>query len=206
MKCVEFTEREERECGYSNEKKRIRVVMARKNEVFETIKIQGLVYENPVSDRTNTLTTGRFPLINSVCQITDTVGTAKFSSNITCNSVNVTDLTLNGPGRFQSITTDNLFSSNILTRNLSVVNASVTGNNGSEGNLSASRIRIGTGILELSGSLLWTDGGTSTDLLGWVPKSLVPIEPLPTNASDVEIANKVNALLNVFKVNGIFTK
>ena len=179
--------------------------MARKNESFENIKIQGLVYENLSSNMTDTLTAGRYPSINSVCQITDNAGTAEFLTAVNCGSVTTSNLTVNGPGVFNSIQSDSLTATSIISSSLTINNAVVTGDSTS-GFINAKSVRLGNGSLDLSGSLLWTDASGTTDVLGWKNKlaQKTQIHLLDSTATNEDIAITLNALLTILKTQGVF--
>jgi hypothetical protein len=186
-----------------------------KTEVFDRITTKGFIFENPTTDTDDTSTAGKYPSQNSVLTIIDSVGTADFSRVINTDSVtlssqltatNGTFTTLNaGTGTFNQLT---------VTSPFTVSNATVIGD-ATTGNIQAGRIQLvdpvtsSTARLDVSGTtLLFTDSSNNQiDVLGWSSKlaqntTIALLNPLI--ATDSDIANTLNALLNVFRSQGVF--
>jgi hypothetical protein len=173
--------------------------MTTRNEIFNSIKISGLTFENPVSDTVDSLTAGKYPSQNSVLTITDATGTAKFLRSIAVDTVEVQNIVAD-VGLFIDVSAGTLTSTNLNATNITA--GSVT----STGSITATSLRLtdGTsGVLSMnnSGTPLWN----SQSLLGWqtllAPSTMIPLLPPTATASD--IANTVNSLLTALKNKGI---
>jgi len=170
--------------------------MSKRNEVFESIKVSGLTFENPVSDTFDTLTAGQYPSQNSVLMITDTKGTAQFSRNIDVDTVTVQNITAD-VAAFTDLSATTASFDTLTATNISV--GSVT----SSGPITTSQLQLGAGALTIdaSGIPLWN----GQSLIGWQPL-LAPTTSIPLlapTASESEIADTVNTLLSVLKNKGI---
>jgi hypothetical protein len=183
--------------------------MTSKNEVFDTITVRSIAFENPPVNTFDPSTAGTYPSQNSIMTVIDNVGTAQFSRNITCDSVSVQNLNAT-IGAFTSLTTTNsTFGSLTVSTPFTVEgNIEVTGNGITTGIVRAPALRIGTGILDVSGNgnPRWTNG-PAIDLAGWVPKlaqntSIALLNP--DTATPEQIATTLNQLLSALKGNGVF--
>lgn len=173
--------------------------MTARNEIFNSIKISGLTFENPVSDTVDSLTAGKYPSQNSVLTITDATGTAKFLRSISVDTVTVQNIVAD-VGLFIDVSATSLTCNNLNATNITA--GSVT----STGPITATSLRLTngtTGLLSVnsSGIPLWN----GQSLLGWqtllVPSTMIPLLPPTATASD--IANTVNSLLTALKNKGI---
>jgi len=170
--------------------------MSNRNEVFESIKISGLTFENPVSETFDTLTAGQYPSQNSVLMITDTKGTAKFSRNIDVDTITVQNVTADA-GSFIDLSATTATFSNLTVSRMTV--GSVT----SSGSIQTSQLKLGSGTLAINttGTPLWN----GQSLVAWQPL-LAPTTTIPLlapTATAAEIASTVNTLLTVLKNKGI---
>ena len=173
--------------------------MTARNEVFESIKISGLTFENPVTDTFDTLTTGLYPSQNSVLMVTDGKGTAKFSRNIDVDTVTVENLTAT-VGSFTDISAITATFDSLSVSNISV------GGVISAGPITAPQLNLTPGILTVDNSGVPTWNGQS--LVAWQPllEPTVTIPLLPLDASGGDIAITVNSLLTVLKNKGILIR
>jgi len=183
--------------------------MTSKNEVFDTITVRGIVFENPPINPFDPSTAGTYPSRNSIMTVTDNLGTAQFSRNVTCDTVSVQNLNAT-LGAFTSLTTTNsTFGSLTVSTPFTVQgNLEVTGNGITTGIVHAPALQIGTGVLDVSanGNPRWTNG-SAIDLAGWVPKlaqntSIALLNP--ATATPNQIATTLNQLLGALKANGVF--
>jgi hypothetical protein len=170
--------------------------MSKRNEVFESIKVSGLTFENPVSDTFDALTAGQYPSQNSVLMITDTKGTAQFSRNIDVDTVTVQNITAD-VGTFTDLSATTGSFGNLTATNISVDSVI------SSGPITTRQLQLGAGTLTLdaSGTPLWN----GQSLIGWQPL-LAPTTTIPLlgpTATAAEIADTVNTLLTVLKNKGI---
>ena len=169
--------------------------MTARNEVFDSIKISGLTFENPVSNTFDTLTAGKYPSQNSVLMITDSKGTAEFSRNIAVDTVSVQNITAS-VGTFIDLSATTASFGNLSATNISVGTVS-------SGPIRATQLSFNPGSLtvDTSGTPLWN----GQSLLGWQPL-LAPTTTIPLlapTATASEIADTVNTLLTVLKNKGI---
>jgi hypothetical protein len=170
--------------------------MTARNEVFDSIKISGLTFENPVSDTFDTLTAGQYPSQNSILMITDSKGTAQFSRNITVDTLTVQNVTAD-LGTFTDLSATSAIFTNLAATNISV------GSVYSSGPIRAAQLNLNSGSLttDASGNPVWN----GQNLLGWntllAPTTYIPL--LAPTATAFDIAQTVNTLLTALKNKGI---
>jgi len=183
--------------------------MTSKNEVFDTITVRSIAFENPPTNTFDPSTAGTCPSQNSIMTIIDDVGTAQFSRNIKCDSISVQNL-VSDWASFNTLNTTNSVFNNITVSTPFTVqgNVDVAGNGITTGIVHAPALQIGTGILDVSGNgnPRWTNG-SSIDLAAWVPmlSQNTTISLLnPATATTTQIATTLNQLLSALKQNRVF--
>lgn len=186
-----------------------------KTEVFDRITTKGFVYENPSTDLDDRITAGRYPSQNSVLTVIDSIGTTDFSRVINTDSVTLSSQLTATNGSFNTLNAGiGTFNELTVTSPFTVSNATVIGDP-TTGNIQADRILLvdsvtsSTSRLDVSGTILrFTDSSNNqVDVLGWTSKlaqnTTIPLLN-PLIATDSDIANTLNTLLNVFKSQGVF--
>lgn len=173
--------------------------MTARNEVFESIKISGLTFENPVTDTFDTLTSGLYPSQNSVLMITDDKGTAQFSRNINVDTLSVQNIQA-AIASFTDVSATTATFNSLSASNIAV------GTVISSGPITTQQLKLNSGILTVDTSGVPTWNGQS--LVAWQPllAPTVTIPLLTMDASAEDIAGTVNSLLTVLKNKGILIR
>jgi hypothetical protein len=174
--------------------------MTTRNEVFDKITVQGLVFDKA----------GSFPPQNSILTTIDSKGTADFRQNVNCENFTITNNLVAFQGNINNLTVQNANISNLVVNSPGTItvksNITVNGDGNTSGYVKTPNIILVDAVTDISGSLTYSGSlnWNGTNIMGWKPVSPVPISLLTPTATNADIITTVNSLLDVFKTQGVF--